>query len=1082
MNKKEDTKSLKPDSVDIQGFIVDKITYFREIIHHTIWSVQHYKKYDLFSHSDVNACIQALHDLYKKTVDILNVLPPPGSQLLPVDSEKLIEMLQLIIDKLSVIMSSFGTRNFDDLLFVCMGSQLISRNYNNPHLQNKVELIRKYVHPISYKSISWKNSGNASYEEFVGGILCSNKLTEDIIVIEKSNHYECFDVDSVGQTNFHNRIYGIRVVLQNVKTQKTIVVTGIIDDVLVDCLQSKYIEKRKRDILDSIPENMDENIVQRILTAFTLKDYLICGNTDLHKKYMTMLSDVAFVKNTKLDAVIKKFVGLDAYSQRAMMINLLMYNKDDDIQYITYMLYDLITVNASGGDSSEQVVIYDSFPWNVRMYFKDTMKFTIKYTQDMMHKYDINRVSIEQQIYLMKGPEYVKEKAMVKLKEIKGKNDDSGSKAKQYLEGLLKIPFGVVREEPILKDIRNINIDFASVAAKITDLGFSYVPKEKHSNIEIMKYLDNWNRNLSDYINVRMIPLLPSKKTKVLNLVVQYIQNRVKGGHVVFTEVLTTATKQKEGIVSYIRHYLQQHPKEHDAIYDLLNENGAMGKIRGSLHAITDKIKGIENNLQSVNDALDKSIHGHDYAKNQILKIIGQWMNGEQSGYCFGFEGSPGVGKTSVAKKGLAHCLIDADGVSRPFAFIALGGSCNGSTLEGHSYTYVNSIWGRIADILMETKCMNPIIYIDELDKVSKTEQGKEIIGILTHLIDTTQNDCFQDKYFSGINLDLSKALFIFSYNDPENIDRILLDRIHRIRFDNLTLDDKMVIVRDYILPEINRKMGFCDTVVLTDEMIEYIIETFTMEPGVRKLKEILFDLFGEINLELLKCSDISLSIPLLITQEDVENKYLKKYHKIQEQKIHEKPAIGIICGLWANSLGKGGIIPIETMLFPSTAFLELRLTGLQGDVMKESMNVAKSLAWKLTPHERKKELVKIFEETKCQGLHVHCPQGAVSKDGPSAGTAITIAIYSLLNDKAIRNDVAITGEINLQGQVTAIGGLDYKILGGIRGGVKTFLFPKANHRDYVDFMEKYEEKEFLEGIQFIEVDAIEKVFEYVFE
>lgn len=187
---------------------------------------------------------------------------------------------------------------------------------------------------------------------------------------------------------------------------------------------------------------------------------------------------------------------------------------------------------------------------------------------------------------------------------------------------------------------------------------------------------------------------------------------------------------------------------------------------------------------------LDKSIHGHNYAKNQILKIIGQWMNGTQSGYCFGFEGSPGIGKTSLAKKGLSNCLIGADGKSRPFAFIALGGSSNGSTLEGHSYTYVNSIWGRIVDILMETKCMNPIIYVDELDKVSKTEHGKEIIGILTHLIDTTQNDCFQDKYYSGINIDLSKALFIFSYNDPDNIDRILLDRIHRIHFENLSIDE----------------------------------------------------------------------------------------------------------------------------------------------------------------------------------------------------------------------------------------------------------------------------------------------------
>ena len=132
---------------------------------------------------------------------------------------------------------------------------------------------------------------------------------------------------------------------------------------------------------------------------------------------------------------------------------------------------------------------------------------------------------------------------------------------------------------------------------------------------------------------------------------------------------------------------------------------------------------------------------------------------------------------------------------------------------------------------------MNQIIYIDELDKVSKTEQGREIIGILTHLIDGTQNDEFQDRFFSGIPFDLSKALFIFSYNDPNQIDRILLDRIHRIRFDNLSWTDKIVIVDKFIKPELNEKMGFDNTVDLSEEVIKYIIETYTMEPGVRKLK-----------------------------------------------------------------------------------------------------------------------------------------------------------------------------------------------------------------------------------------------------
>ena len=134
--------------------------------------------------------------------------------------------------------------------------------------------------------------------------------------------------------------------------------------------------------------------------------------------------------------------------------------------------------------------------------------------------------------------------------------------------------------------------------------------------------------------------------------------------------------------------------------------------------------------------------------KRQIQRIIGQWITGKQSGYCFGFEGSPGVGKTSIARKGLANCLKDEDGTPRPFHFIALGGASNGSTLSGHNYTYVGSTWGKIVDILIQSKCMNPIIFIDELDKISNTEHGKEIIGILTYLVDTTQNKSFKDKIF----------------------------------------------------------------------------------------------------------------------------------------------------------------------------------------------------------------------------------------------------------------------------------------------------------------------------------------------
>ncbi len=505
---------------------------------------------------------------------------------------------------------------------------------------------------------------------------------------------------------------------------------------------------------------------------------------------------------------------------------------------------------------------------------------------------------------------------------------------------------------------------------------------------------------------------------------------------------------------------------------------------------LVKSIKNIKTDWNSVNESmnkitkiLDDSVYGHTKAKRQIERVIGQWITGQQSGYCFGFEGPPGVGKTSLARKGLANCLKDKDGSTRPFSFIALGGSSNGSTLSGHNYTYVGSTWGRIVDILMEQKCMNPIIFIDELDKVSRTENGKEIIGILTHLIDPTQNEGFQDKYFNGVDIDMSKALFIFSYNDVGAIDRILLDRIHRIKFDHLTLFDKLEITNKYILPELYEKLGLIDILQFDNDVIKFIIEKYTNESGVRKLKEILFEIISEINLEILNHENGEKNIPIVITKDQIKDKYLKERHEIIHKKIHNKSSVGVMNGLWANAMGMGGIIPIECFYLPSNNFLDFKLTGLQGDVMKESMNVAKTLAWKLTSKAKKTKLVKEFEKTKLQGIHIHCPEGAVPKDGPSAGTAITTAIFSLLNDKVIKRDVAITGEINLQGCVTAIGGLELKILGGMRAGVKTFIFPEENLKDHKKFIEKYKPKNIIPNdIKFISVNNIQQVLKIVFE
>jgi ATP-dependent Lon protease len=1091
--------ALKDSNIETLQFIREKTLYFQEIMRNTILSVQQFKKHDIFSNSDVNICIQNINDLYEKTTDILENIhnihtierTPDG---IIEYTEKNITLLQNVIDKLSIIICSFGTKTLDDLLYICIGSKYMKDISDNIELQDKIELIRKYVKPIGYKSVS---ASHRDCRPFVH--LCTNKIVDDIVYIERSYSYECYDIDNQPKSNFFSKINGIRVVIQNRSTQKALIITGIVDDILIKTISNKYINKRRFEILSNIPEgsNIDKYILTRYLDMMTLKDFLIFGTEDIYKKYWLVMKDICMIKENKPDYIIKKFVEMDIYAQRDMIINLLSYNIEDEVKYMTYLLYDVITANNIGGsnqnyivgenmDTKDQILIYDSLSWPAKIHFKDVMKFTVKYTQDMVNKYDINRISIEQQIYLMKVPEYIKEKAMVKLKEIKGKSDDSSSKAKQYLEGLLKIPFGVYKEEHLLKIVKTNNAHFIQLLRQLPNDIQAIIPqKPKYTNIELLKYssiiLKSIERNYDENVNLlQLFQVLSSVHKKC---VLEYIKSIITRDNITYSFPLTVTKKTNTIIENFVNNYPQYKTDILSCIaqYNPTKIVRQLSHIIPEITTIKDSVKIVEMEMNNITDILNQSIYGHDYAKNQILKIIGQWMNGEQNGYCFGFEGSPGVGKTSVAKKGLAKCLIDQNGQSRPFAFIALGGSCNGSTLEGHSYTYVNSIWGRITDILMESKCMNPIIYIDELDKVSKTEHGKEIIGILTHLIDTTQNDCFQDKYYNGINLDLSKALFIFSYNDPDNIDRILLDRIHRIRFNNLTLDDKMIIVKEYILKEINTKMGFSDIVSLDDKIIEYIIETYTLEPGVRKLKEVLFDLFGEINLELLKSTDESIIIPINITIEDLETKYLKKYNKIQITKVPSKSEVGVINGLWANALGKGGIIPIETMFFPASSFLELRLTGLQGDVMKESMNVAKSLAWKLTSTERKRELIKQFDETKCQGLHIHCPEGAVSKDGPSAGTGITIAIYSLLNNIPINNTLAITGEINLQGQVSAIGGLDCKILGGIKAGVKTFLYPESNVTDYNDFLEKYAEKSIVDGIQFFEINTIEQALSHVF-
>ena len=279
---------------------------------------------------------------------------------------------------------------------------------------------------------------------------------------------------------------------------------------------------------------------------------------------------------------------------------------------------------------------------------------------------------------------------------------------------------------------------------------------------------------------------------------------------------------------------------------------------------------------------LDEAVYGLNDAKMQIMQMVGQWLTNPQAvGNAIAIKGPPGTGKTTLVKYGISKIL------KRDFAFLALGGATDSSFLEGHSYTYEGSTWGKIVDILVQSNCMNPVIYFDELDKISDSPKGEEITGILTHLTDTTQNDKFHDKYFSEIEFDLSKCLFIFSYNDESKVNPILKDRMYRIETKGYESPQKLIIANKYLLPTIREQVKFeSEDITIDDEAMKYIMSTFCGdEKGVRNLKRCLEIIHTKLNLyRLMKegtnlfQEDLTLKVtfPINVTREMID-KLIKK-------------------------------------------------------------------------------------------------------------------------------------------------------------------------------------------------------------
>jgi ATP-dependent Lon protease len=278
--------------------------------------------------------------------------------------------------------------------------------------------------------------------------------------------------------------------------------------------------------------------------------------------------------------------------------------------------------------------------------------------------------------------------------------------------------------------------------------------------------------------------------------------------------------------------------------------------------------------------------------------------------------------------------------------------------------------------------------------------------------------------------------------------------------------------------------MGLQEMIELPKSTLTFIIEQYTQEAGVRKLKELLFEIVAEINLDVLKKS-YQYIFPIVISEKDIQDRFLKDKRGIHKIKIHEQSVNNIINGMYANSLGQGGILPFQCCFTPAKSFLEIVLTGNQQEVMKEGMIISRNVAWNVTDEKVQKMIMKKYNDPKnncIYGININALGLSIPKDGPSASSTITVLIYALLNDKKIKNYFAMTGEVSLDGKITEIGGLEYKILGSLKSLVTSFIFPRENEKDFDDFMKKYKEDELVKKANFYKVSTLEEVFELIFE
>lgn len=434
-------------------------------------------------------------------------------------------------------------------------------------------------------------------------------------------------------------------------------------------------------------------------------------------------------------------------------------------------------------------------------------------------------------------------------------------------------------------------------------------------------------------------------------------------------------------------------------------------------------------NIKDARKVLDKDHYGLKDVKDRILEYLAvKQISNSLRGPILCLVGPPGVGKTSIAKS-------VATSLNRKFVRMSLGGVRDEADIRGHRRTYVGAIPGRIVTGLKEAKSMNPVFLLDEIDKLGMDFKGNPADALL-EVFDNEQNKTFRDHYLE-VDVDLSEVMFITTANSLDGIPRPLLDRMELIEVSGYTYEEKFRIAKKYLVPKVLKEHGVDNKIItISDSALKLIIDSYTRESGVRNLQRQIANVIRKGIKDIIEKDKKNLNISTKLVE-----KYLgPKIFSYEE--IDKEDKVGVVTGMAWTAYG-GDTLPVEVMVMDGKGRLEL--TGQLGDVMKESAKAAYSYV-----RAHMKELGIKDEFYSKKDIHIHAPEGAVPKDGPSAGVTMTTALVSALTGKKVKHNVAMTGEITLTGKVLAIGGLKEKCLAARRVGIDTVIVPKENEKDVI--------------------------------